>query len=75
MNNKKINDKKTIEEAKENLLASVAPILSVSVINLIDRYAPIDPTVKTSLIAVLIPFTMGLLKTLIRRLRNRWKHE
>jgi len=75
MNDKKKNNEKTIEEAKENLLASIAPIISVSAVNLVDRFAPIDPQQKTYIITALIPVTMGILKTIIRRIKNRLKHE
>lgn len=74
MNNKRINNAKTTEEAIENAVSAVGTLAALGALQAIDNVVQIDPSAKGAVATTISVGIMGLLKTIIRRIRNRRKH-
>jgi hypothetical protein len=71
MNNQQINNAKTKEDAKEN---SVAGLISASLAYGISEATGMDDSTRGVMMPIITAGIMGVLKTMIRRIRNRIKH-
>jgi hypothetical protein len=74
MNNPEINNAKTAEEAIENAVSAIGALATFGALQAIDSIVQLDPTVRGAITTTISVGIMGLLKTIIRRIRNRRKH-
>ena len=69
------NNEKTAEELVENIGAAVGSLASVGIISIANNIVDIDPQTGVAITATVSTGVMALLKTIIRRVRNRIKHK
>lgn len=74
MNDPKVNNKKTVEDAVESVASAVGALATLGALQAIDGIVTLDPTTRSAVTTTISIGVMGLLKTIIRRIRNRIKH-
>ena len=68
------NNAKTAEEALENAVSAVGALATAGALQAIDNIVTLDPDMRGAVTTAVSVGVMGLIKTLIRRIRNRIKH-
>jgi len=67
-------DQKTIDEAIENAVAGVGTVAAAAVTTGLSHLVNLDASGQVTVTVAVSTGVMGLLKTIIRRVRNRRKH-